>query len=280
MQERLQKLISQAGLASRRAAEEIILAGRVKVNGVVVTELGSKADASVDTITLDGKPVKPVNSHLHILLNKPAGFMTTLDDPEGRQLVTDLLPDINERVYPVGRLDYNTEGLLLLTNDGDWANKLMHPRHEIEKEYHIRVRGKVHQSQIDQLRKGVLLDDRPTAPATVQLIKDGEQNDWLSITIHEGRNRQVRRMCEAVSLSVVRLKRVRYGILELGSLKPGQYRLLTEREVRDLLVPGTHKTVAEKAKEKRIAEIRREPRTGTGREEKPKKTFHAKGNKP
>ncbi|NVN91749.1 MAG: rRNA pseudouridine synthase [Desulfuromonadales bacterium] len=280
MQERLQKLISQAGLASRRAAEEIILAGRVMVNGVVITELGSKADASVDSITVDGKPVKPVSSHLYILLNKPAGFMTTLDDPEGRQLVTDLLPEIKERVYPVGRLDYNTEGLLLLTNDGDWANKLMHPRHEIEKEYHIRVRGKVHQSQIDQLQKGVMLDDRPTAPATVLLIKDGEQNDWLSITIHEGRNRQIRRMCEAVSLSVVRLKRVRYGILELGPLKSGQYRNLTEREVRDLLIPGAHKSTGERAKEKRIAGIKREPRAIAGREEKPHTTNRTKRNKP
>jgi 23S rRNA pseudouridine2605 synthase len=269
MQERLQKLISQAGITSRRAAEELILAGRVTVNGVVVTELGSKADPAVDTITVDGKPVKPVTSHLYILLNKPAGFMTTLDDPEGRQLVTDLLPEIKERVYPVGRLDYNTEGLLLLTNDGDWANKLMHPRHEIEKEYHIRVRGKVHQNQIDQLQKGVMLDDRPTAPATVRLIKDGEQNDWLSITIHEGRNRQIRRMCEAVSLSVVRLKRIRYGTLELGPLKPGQYRNLTEREVRDLLIPKTGARLAEAPKARKGRDSGREPREIPGRKRKP-----------
>lgn len=237
MQERLQKLISQAGITSRRAAEELILAGRVTVNGAVVTELGSKADPAIDTITVDGKPVRPVCTHLYILLNKPAGYMTTLDDPEGRPLVISLLREISERVYPVGRLDYNTEGLLLLTNDGDWANKLMHPRHEIDKEYHVRVRGKVHKSQIDQLAGGVMLDDKKTAPASVDLIKDGEQNDWLSITIHEGRNRQIRRMCEAVSLSVVRLKRVRYGNLELGALKSGQFRMLTEAEVADLLAP-------------------------------------------
>jgi len=237
MQERLQKLISQAGISSRRAAEDMILAGRVTVNDVVVTELGSKADPAIDTITVDGKPVRPVTSHLYILLNKPAGYMTTLDDPEGRPLVTGLLKEISERVYPVGRLDYNTEGLLLLTNDGDWANKLMHPRHEIDKEYHVRVRGKAHKSQIDQLAAGVMLDEKKTAPASVRLIKDGEQNDWLSITIHEGRNRQIRRMCEAVSLSVVRLKRVRYGNLELGFLKSGQFRTLTEAEVADLLAP-------------------------------------------
>jgi 23S rRNA pseudouridine2605 synthase len=269
MLERLQKLISQAGIASRRAAEEMILAGRVTVNGLVVTELGSKADPAMDSITVDGRPVKPASQHLYILLNKPAGFMTTLDDPEGRQVVTDLLPEIKERVYPVGRLDYNTEGLLLLTNDGDWANKLMHPRHEIEKEYHVRVRGKVHQSQIDQLKNGVDLDGRPTAPAQVRLIKDGEQNDWLSITIHEGRNRQVRRMCEAVSLSVVRLKRVRYGVLEMRSLKPGQHRLLTEAEARALLTPGAGMRPAEAAKEKKSGESRQKPREIPGRKRKP-----------
>jgi 23S rRNA pseudouridine2605 synthase len=270
MQERLQKLISQAGIASRRAAEELILAGRVTVNGAVVTELGSKADPAVDRIAVDGKPVRPAETLLYILLNKPAGFMTTLDDPEGRQVVTDLLPEIRERVYPVGRLDYNTEGLLLLTNDGDWANRLMHPRHEIEKEYHVRVRGKVHQSQMDQLKNGVELDGRPTAPAKVQLIKDGEQNDWLSITIHEGRNRQVRRMCEAVSLSVVRLKRVRYGSLEMRGLRPGQYRLLTEAEARALLSPGAGIRPTEAPKEKRNGENRRAPREMPGRGKKPR----------
>ncbi len=234
MQERLQKLISQAGITSRRAAENLILEGRVTVNNVVVTELGSKADPAGDRICVDGKPLQFSAKRLYILLNKPVGYMTTMDDPEGRSLVTDLLKEVSERVYPVGRLDYNTEGLLLLTNDGDWANRLMHPRHEIDKEYHIRVRGKVHKSQIEQLRAGVLIDDRKTAPATVSLIKEGEQNDWLAITIHEGRNRQIRRMCEAVSLSVVRLKRVRYGTLSIGTLKPGEYRLLSETEVRQL----------------------------------------------
>jgi len=249
MQERLQKLISQAGITSRRAAEELILAGRVSVNGIIVTELGSKADPAVDNITVDNKPVKPVSSHLYVLLNKPVGYMTTMDDPGGRQLVTDLLKDIKERVYPVGRLDYNTEGLLLLTNDGDWANKLMHPRHEIDKEYQVRIRGKVHQSQLDQLAHGVMIDDKITAPATVQLIKDGEQNDWISITIHEGRNRQVRRMCEAVSLSVVRLRRVRYGAVWMGDLKIGQYRLLTDSEVQSLAATAPKKAANGTARE-------------------------------
>lgn len=234
MLERLQKIISAAGITSRRASEIMILDGRVAVNGVIVTELGSKADPAVDIITIDGKTLSMPSKKLYVLLYKPVGYMTTLDDPGGRALVTDLLKDLGERVYPVGRLDYNTEGLLLLTNDGEWANQLMHPRHEVEKEYHVRVRGKVHRSQLDQLAGGVDIDGRKTAPATVRIIKEGEQNDWFSISIHEGRNRQVRRMCEAVSLSVVRLRRVRYGTLTMGALKPGEYRLLTDTEVREL----------------------------------------------
>ncbi len=238
MLERLQKIISAAGITSRRASEALIQDGRVTVNGAVVTELGSKADPAKDTIAVDGKPLTIASKKLYILLYKPVGYMTTMDDPEGRPLVTDLLKEVGERVYPVGRLDYNTEGLLLLTNDGEWANHLMHPRHEVEKEYHVRVRGKVHRSQLDQLAGGVDIDERKTSAATVRTIKEGDQNDWISITIHEGRNRQVRRMCEAVSLSVVRLRRVRYGALNIGDLKPGEYRLLTDTEVRGLGAPS------------------------------------------
>lgn len=237
MLERLQKIISAAGITSRRASEELILAGRVTVNGTAVTELGSKADPAVDTVAVDGKPLSIASRKLYILLYKPVGYLTTLDDPEGRPLVTDLLKEVGERVYPVGRLDYNTEGLLLLTSDGEWANQLMHPRHEVEKEYHVRVRGKVHRSQLDQLAGGVEIEGRKTAPARVGMIKEGDQNDWFSITIHEGRNRQVRRMCEAVSLTVVRLRRVRYGMLTMGALKPGEYRMLTESEVEGLRNP-------------------------------------------
>jgi len=242
MLERLQKLISAAGITSRRASEELILAGRVTVNGTVITELGSKADPACDTITVDGKALTIAAKRLYILLYKPVGYMTTLDDPEGRPLVTELLKELGERVYPVGRLDYNTEGLLLLTNDGEWANHLMHPRHEVEKEYHVRVRGKVHRSQLDQLAGGVDIEGRKTATARVSMIKEGEQNDWFSLTIHEGRNRQVRRMCEAVSLSVVRLRRVRYGMLSLDALKPGEFRFLTEAEVSGLGAPQQKKS--------------------------------------
>jgi 23S rRNA pseudouridine2605 synthase len=234
MLERLQKIISAAGITSRRASETLILNGQVAVNGVVVTELGSKADPDKDTITVDGKPLKVGTQRLYILLNKPPGYITALKDSQSRPLVTDLLKDVPERVYPVGRLDYNTEGLLLLTNDGEWANRLMHPRHEIEKEYHVRVRGKVIDQQLKRMAEGVELEDGMTAPAVVNLVKSGEQNDWISVAIHEGRNRQVRRMCEAVSLSVVRLKRIRYGTLMLGTLRSGQFRYLTDAEVRQL----------------------------------------------
>lgn len=234
MLERLQKIISAAGITSRRASEALILGGQVTVNGIVVTELGSKADPDKDTITVDGKTLKVSEQRIYILLNKPTGYITALKDSQGRPLVTDLLKDVSERVYPVGRLDYNTEGLLLLTNDGDWANRLMHPSHEIEKEYHVRVRGKVIDQQLKRMAEGVELEDGKTAPAVVNLVKSGEQNDWISVAIHEGRNRQVRRMCEAVSLSVVRLKRIRYGNLMLGTLRAGKFRYLSDAEVREL----------------------------------------------
>jgi 23S rRNA pseudouridine2605 synthase len=234
MQERLQKILANAGIASRREAEGFITSGRVAVNGMVVTELGTKADPDTDLITCDGKPVTVEERRVCILLYKPAGYMTTLKDPEGRPVVIDLLKDVPERVYPVGRLDYNTEGLLLLTNDGDLANRLMHPRHEVDKGYLVRVRGQVAPEQLRQLADGVLLDDGMTAPAQAALVKESENNSWISLTIHEGRFRQVRRMCEAVGLTVVRLKRSRYGFLEIGKMRPGEYRMLTVAEVEQL----------------------------------------------
>ncbi|SNB46040.1 pseudouridine synthase [Geobacter sp. DSM 9736] len=235
MAERLQKILSQAGIASRRQAEALITAGRVRVNGAVVTELGAKADPVTDTITCDGKPVKPIGRKVYVLLYKPPGYMTTLKDPAGRPIVTDLLKGVGERVYPVGRLDYNTEGLLLLTNDGAWANSLAHPRHEVEKEYLVRIQGLPSADQIRQLEEGVVLDDGKTAPSKVRQLNSSQKNSWFSITIHEGRYRQVRRMCETVGLSVVRLKRIRYGSLDLGDLRPGQYRLLSPGEAEQML---------------------------------------------
>lgn len=234
MEERLQKILSQAGVASRREAERMITDGRVAVNGASVTELGAKADPSRDIVTVDGKPVTVHEKRVYILLNKPVGYVTTLKDPEGRPIVTDLLKGLGVRVFPVGRLDYNTEGLLLLTNDGAWANRLAHPRHEVDKEYLVRVKGTVSREQISRLEQGVELEDGKTAPARVSVNRQSDNNTWISITIHEGRYRQVRRMCEAVSLSVVRLRRVRYGALALGELKIGEYRHLTPGEVATL----------------------------------------------
>lgn len=257
MQERLQKILSRAGISSRRAAEDMIVAGRVAVNGFIVKELGAKADPDKDTITVDGRALTVDAARVYLVLYKPAGYMTTLKDPQGRPLVTTLLGGIRERVYPVGRLDYNTEGLLLLTNDGEWANALAHPRHEVDKEYHVRVRGKVSQEQVDRLSAGVTLDDGPTAAARVSIVRESDNNTWLSITIHEGRYRQVRRMCEAVGLAVVRLKRVRYGFLGLDGLKPGKYRFLTPGEVARLREPrrggtsGVSSVSAEQRREQR-----------------------------
>ena len=234
MQERLQKILSAAGISSRRAAESLITEGRVTVNGTVITTLGSKADPATDKICLDGKAITVPQTKRYILLNKPAGYVTTLKDPDGRPIISDLLKGIPERLYPVGRLDFNTEGLILLTNDGEWANRLAHPRNEIEKEYLVKIRGGLSVEQAGQLEKGVELDDGITAPAKVTIIRVLEKNVWFTITIHEGRYRQVRRMCEALGLPVVKLKRVRYGCVLLGDLGSGEYRPLDPGEAKAL----------------------------------------------
>ncbi len=231
MQERIQKIISAAGITSRRAAEQLILDGRVRVNGRVVTELGTKADASKDHIKVDGKLINPRQPLSYIILNKPAGYVTTLYDPEGRPTVQDLLKGVKVRVYPVGRLDYNTEGLLLLTNDGDFAHLVTHPRHEFPKTYRAKVKGVLEDSQIEQLEQGVYLDDGKTAPAILKKVSKEEANSWIDITIHEGRKRQVRRMFDRVGHSVIKLKRIKVGNLLLGDLPEGSFRYLTADEV-------------------------------------------------
>lgn len=246
MHERLQKILSSAGITSRRSAEVMITAGRVAVNGHIVTELGSKADPETDKITVDGKPISISKTRIYLLLNKPAGYVTTLSDPGGRPVVTELLKDIPERLYPVGRLDFNTEGLLLLTNDGEWANRLAHPSHEVEKEYLIKIRGTLGSDKIALLTKGVKLDDGMTASAKIEIIRVLEKNVWFTMTIHEGRYRQVRRMCEAVDLPLVKLKRIRYGNILLGELKAGEYRLLDPAEAK-LLVGGEKKQHVQQA---------------------------------
>jgi 23S rRNA pseudouridine2605 synthase len=233
---RLQKLLSAAGVASRRASEELILEGRVTVNGEVVRELGSKAEATAD-IRVDGRRIKLGTRPRYIAMYKPKGYVTTRRDPEGRPTVIDLLGDAGY-IYPVGRLDYDSEGLLLLTTDGDLAAKLMHPRHEVEKEYEVIVAGVPDAAAIDKLRRGVYIDRRKTAPAHVHaghVVKSSRPTTKLTITLHEGRNRQIRRMCSAVGLPVRDLRRVRMGSVSLGRLRPGEWRDLTPGEVRALM---------------------------------------------
>ena len=245
--DRLQKILSQAGIASRRAAEKLIAEGRVSVNGTTVREMGTKADPAADDIRVDGRRIKKAERLRYILLNKPAGYVTTRSDPQRRPTVIDLLRGVREYVYPVGRLDYDTEGLLLLTNDGDLAARLTHPRHGVERTYEARVAGMPGPDALERLRKGIPLDGRRTRPADVDLLsrarsgpaKAGhhdrrEPDALLRITIREGRNRQVRRMCEAVGHPVKSLARTRIGSLTDRQLKPGMWRDLRAEEVRAL----------------------------------------------
>ncbi|KAA9007201.1 rRNA pseudouridine synthase [Paenibacillus spiritus] len=233
--ERLQKILAQAGVASRRKCEELILAGKVEVNGETVRELGTKADPAVDTITVQGKPIKN-EKKIYIMFNKPKGVITSASDDKGRKIVTDYLKGIQERVYPVGRLDYDTEGLLLLTNDGEFANLLTHPKHHVPKTYLATVEGIPHGTSLDKLKQGIKLEDGMTAPAELEYkdIDEEKKEAVISITIHEGRNRQVRRMFEAIHHPVTRLKRISYGGLPLGNLKRGLFRHLTKDEVNEL----------------------------------------------
>jgi len=238
--ERLQKIISAAGVASRRAAEALIAQGRVSVNGRTVTELGTKADPATDDIRVDGRRVKRRARDRYILLNKPRGYITSRSDPQRRPTVLDLLEKggVRDYVYPVGRLDYDSEGLLLLTSDGGLAERLTHPRHEVEREYEVQVRGVPDPRDLERLARGVVIDGRRTAPAQVSLrtvIEGGRgPQAMLSLAIHEGRNRQVRKMCDAIGHPVVRLRRVRIGPIRDARLKPGEFRDLTPREVAAL----------------------------------------------
>jgi 23S rRNA pseudouridine2605 synthase len=232
MQQRLQKVLAQAGIASRRAAEKLIAEGRVSVNGTTVREMGTKADPAHDDVRVDGRRVKATQRRRYILLNKPAGYVSTRADPQRRPTVVDLLHGVREYVYPVGRLDYDSEGLLLLTNDGDLAAQLTHPRHGVDRTYEVRVAGAPGADALERLRKGIPLDGRFTLPADVTLLGSRRsQETVLLLTIREGRNRQVRRMCEAVGHPVRALRRIRIGPLEDRRLKPGQWRELTEKEV-------------------------------------------------
>ena len=235
--ERLQKILAAAGVASRRKSEEIITAGRVSVNGVIVTELGAKADFESDEIKVDGKFLKKSRLPLYYMLNKPKGYVTTVSDPEGRATVMDLLPKNIDRVYPVGRLDYASEGLLLLTNDGDLAQSLMKAGSHVPKTYLVKISDRPNEKDIARLRNGIwiLLDDGrrvKTSPAKIRLVKD-EKNPWYEVVLIEGRNRQIRRMFKEIGFDVEKIKRVQLGPLKLD-VEPGKARLLTVREVAAL----------------------------------------------
>lgn len=256
---RLQKILSQAGVASRRAAEKLMAEGRVTVNGQTVREMGTKADPATDDIRVDGRRVKPAERLRYILLNKPAGYVTTRSDPQRRRTVLDLLGGVREYVYPVGRLDYDTEGLLLLTNDGDLAAALTHPRHGVERTYEARVAGMPDHEALARLRKGIPLDGKRTLPAEVTSLNYDRGHGVLLITIREGRNRQVRRMLEAVGHPVDKLRRVKFGPISDRMLKRGEWRELTAQEIRTL------KALASRPAPSRVRPAAASPRAGSAR---------------
>ncbi|HEY1936436.1 MAG TPA: pseudouridine synthase [Candidatus Angelobacter sp.] len=244
-QQRLQKIIAAAGISSRRKAEELITQGRVSVNGQTVTELGSKADLEHDHIKVDGKLLQGAERHVYLLLNKPKGYVTTVSDPEGRPTVMDLVKNAGARIYPVGRLDWASEGLLLLTNDGELAAKLTRAASHVPKTYLVKIAGRATEEGLEKLRRGIKIGAKPgprrlepirTAPSQIRLMKDAA-NPWYEVTLIEGKNRQIRRMFEEIGHHVEKIKRVRYGPLTLD-VEPGQFRELTPREVAGLRRAG------------------------------------------
>ena len=236
MEERLQKYLAECGIASRRKCEEYILQGRVQVNGKTITELGVKVNPEKDKITFEGKNVKQEERKVYILLNKPIGYVTTSDEQFGRDKVLDLVK-VRERVVPVGRLDMYTSGALILTNDGDFVYKVTHPKHEITKTYTVTVKGIIKNEEVEQLRKGVKIDDYTTRPAKVKILKTDEEKDIsrLEITIHEGKNRQVRKMCESVGRKVIALHRSKIGNIGVKDIELGKWRYLKDFEVKTLI---------------------------------------------
>jgi 23S rRNA pseudouridine2605 synthase len=234
MEVRLQKLIAGTGLASRRKAEALIAAGRVMVNGKTVTELGTRVDPTRDHVKVDGKHLSAAQPFVYLMLHKPKNVVSTLDDPGGRTTVKDYLRGVSVRVFPVGRLDFDSEGLMLLTNNGDLAQAMLHPRYHVPKTYLIKVKGVLTDEDIRNLERGVKLDDGMTAPAQVKKVRKVEANSWLEITIREGRKHQVKRMLESVGHPVIKLLRIRMGSLALGDLQPGEFRFLTDREANTL----------------------------------------------
>ena len=243
MSERLQKLIAAAGITSRRHAEELITSGRVTVNGKVVEALGAKADPETDHIKVNGRLINPLlqlRERVYVVLNKPKGYLSSLSDPKGRPLVTDLVPGALGRLHPVGRLDFNTEGLLLLTNDGDFTNYITAARNNIPKVYRVKVKGIPSEHAIRRLRSGIRLDDgNRTAPAQIEPLQKTQTNAWFEVTLHEGRNQQVRRMFDAIGHSVLKLSRVSIGPIDDAKLQTGEWRMLTPPEVKRFYRPKT-----------------------------------------
>lgn len=236
---RLQKYLAQAGVASRRKAEDMIKAGRVSVDGHIVTEMGYKVDKN-SIVEVDGKRVLLEKRKIYIMLHKPEGYVTTVSDQFGRSTVLDLVKNIDERIYPVGRLDYDTSGLLIMTNDGDFTYKITHPSHNIEKTYRALVKGCPDTEKLKRLRSGIKIEDYITSPAKVRVVEMHGKNAVLEITIHEGRNRQVRKMCEAIGHPVIKLKRISIGSLTLDGLEEGKWRYLSKNEIEELM-KGTSK---------------------------------------
>lgn len=232
---RLQKFLAESGVASRRKSEELIADGKVKVNGKVAS-IGDKINPKKDTVTVSGKKIVKRKDFTYILLHKPRGFITTMSDEMDRKCVAELIKDVPVRVYPVGRLDRDSEGMLLFTNDGEFANAMTHPTKHVPKTYRVTVRPSITEDQITQLTTGIIIDDRKTAPAQVRVVTKEEGRVVLEIILYEGRNRQIRKMCEAVGLEVARLKRTAIGSIKLGMLKQGAWRELNEDEVRKLMI--------------------------------------------
>ena len=231
---RLNKFISAAGVCSRREADRLIEQGRVKVNGKIVEGLGTKIDENQDRIEVDGKTVEGVQSKIYVLLNKPPKVLVTLKDPLQRKTILDILPPLKSRLFPVGRLDYDSEGLLLLTNDGELANRLIHPRYEIKKVYLVKIKGHPNKEQISRLEKGIAIDGKKTAPAKIFSVSSSPNRSLYKVEIHEGRKREVRRLFEAIGFRVLLLRRVKFAGLTLDGLQPGDWRDLTDPEVQRL----------------------------------------------
>ena len=245
MQERLQKILAQAGIASRRAAEQLILNGRITVNDQVVNTMGCKVDPASDRISFDGNPIN-LEKKIYILLHKPAGYVTTLSDPQRRHVVSELVADIPQRLFPVGRLDLDTEGALLMTNDGELGNQILHPSYEVKKTYEATVKGSPGVAKLRLLEQGIELDNGRTQPAAIKVISQAPDKSLIQIIIHEGKKRQVRKMFKAIGHDVLYLKRTAYGNLRLGALPSGKYRVLSQNDLKKIFsgkIPFTIKNI-------------------------------------